>query len=726
MKKKLLSLLLLGGLTLTAGAQQLPNGDFENWKGSCGSTYQSSKSGKSGGANGLRQRPGDEPSEWNGSSINQAVYAPLVNTQTKTEILITKGTSHDGSSSVVLNNKFVGVSLGFGSIGSNAPAFITFATPWVYAVSSIKDCTGGSYGGRAFAYRPDAIRGMYKRTDGDATENAHIIAYLWKGTFKSYITSHTSNDEKEDVDRVVLGKEAGNANSNGTLIAQCDYTFSSTNGGWQEIVVPIEYISGQEGVTPEKVNVIISSAEYWSRDAVQDGSKLEVDDVQFLYYSQISSIKYNGVAIEGFDKNKYSYTVEGVCTDGCLSDWVKVGQAAVVSEPSYDIANQMAYITVTNLEGVDGDGLNTHTYSFKFVQPTITEYTNDLTVTVNGATTAPQTTTIQLVDELDGTKSFVLNNFVLGEGEDQMGIGNIKLTNVEIDANGNINTTQTILIESGDDPNIDWFGPMLGEVPVELSANINNGEMIAKIDIDMMGSLGQIIEVTLAPTVSYVDGNTLAVEAGLRNIELNRNFFAGWNTLCLPFDVNPVVFGTEEDENYQQVAIVKVQEFSSVSNSSLNFTQVSSMEANKPYLVWFPYDVEGPFYFGTTVVDNTPIAVTHGDFTFKGNYVANMPMADLYGVADKDGVQKIMKGSATAKLQGTRAYFDYSGTSSVSGMRLNLEGQDDVTSIDGVEVMNGSFDIYNLQGIRVRTAATSLEGLGRGVYVVNGKKVMVK
>ena len=157
--KRLFTLLL--GATFGCGiqAQYLPNTGFEAWKEVCGSSYQSSKSGKSGGAEGFRQRPGTEPMDWNGSSVNQKVWAFLFS-QEKQEKLITQGVSRNGTKSVVLTNKFVGV----GTIGSNAPAFITFGTPWVYAVSTISDCDGGVYGGTNFYFRPDAIRGWYKRT----------------------------------------------------------------------------------------------------------------------------------------------------------------------------------------------------------------------------------------------------------------------------------------------------------------------------------------------------------------------------------------------------------------------------------------------------------------------------------------------------------------------------------------------------------------------------------
>ena len=35
-------------------------------------------------------------------------------------------------------------------------------------------------------------------------------------------------------------------------------------------------------------------------------------------------------------------------------------------------------------------------------------------------------------------------------------------------------------------------------------------------------------------------------------------------------------------------------------------------------------------------------------------------------------------------------------------------------------------DVYTLQGHKVRTKATTLEGLPKGVYIVKGNKVVVK
>ena len=47
------------------------------------------------------------------------------------------------------------------------------------------------------------------------------------------------------------------------------------------------------------------------------------------------------------------------------------------------------------------------------------------------------------------------------------------------------------------------------------------------------------------------------------------------------------------------------------------------------------------------------------------------------------------------------------------------------TGIKGTEMAEGeTFDVFNLNGLKVKSQATSLDGLPRGIYIINGKKVM--
>ena len=129
-----------------------------------------------------------------------------------------------------------------------------------------------------------------------------------------------------------------------------------------------------------------------------------------------------------------------------------------------------------------------------------TDYTDKLQVLVNGSG-ATQEATISLIEEGDGTTTLMLNNFCLDNDGVPMPVGNIVLKNVS-DAiaptagekayafNGKIN------IEPGTMEDVDtWVGPLLGEVLVELRASLKGSNLYAVIDINMMESLGQTINV---------------------------------------------------------------------------------------------------------------------------------------------------------------------------------------------------------------------------------------
>ena len=130
-----------------------------------------------------------------------------------------------------------------------------------------------------------------------------------------------------------------------------------------------------------------------------------------------------------------------------------------------------------------------------------TDYTDKLQVLVNGSG-ATQEATISLIEEGDGTTTLMLNNFCLDDGNGTvMPVGNIVLKNVA-DAiaptagekayafNGKIK------IEPGTMEGVDtWWGPKLGKVPVELRASLKGSNLYAVIDINMMESLGQTINV---------------------------------------------------------------------------------------------------------------------------------------------------------------------------------------------------------------------------------------
>ena len=74
-------------------------------------------------------------------------------------------------------------------------------------------------------------------------------------------------------------------------------------------------------------------------------------------------------------------------------------------------------------------------------------------------------------------------------------------------------------------------------------------------------------------------------------------------------------------------------------------------------------------------------------------------------------------------LYGFRSYMweDATGQSKLSNWTIGGS-----TAIDGIveSFDTKPYDIYNLNGQKVKTNATSLDGLPSGLYIVNGKKVV--
>ncbi len=365
MKKKLLlsGALLLSISAFTANAQQLPNVGFDSWKSSCGKTLSVK--------NDYRQRPGVEPTDWNGSNVNQKVSG-----YTKEESgLVTKG-EDSGNAYTQLKNIYVGVKLL--SLGATAPGFITFGTPWVYASATVSDCDGGTFGGVDFTYRPDAITGRYKRTDSNS-ENSRIIAYLWNGTYTSNVgnVKGTTTQSVDDADKVVFGTKTGTASGN--LVAKCDYTFSTTNSDWQTITVPLDYEAG--AAAPTKMNVIISGGDYWNRSNLQENTTLLVDDVDFVYYSTLDALTVNGTAVALTD-GTYTYTMKGKMPTASEVAAVCKSQFAS-AKVAVDSENYKVTITVTNQGGKDLDGATQHVYTLQYPKQEVKDYNGKLNVTMS-------------------------------------------------------------------------------------------------------------------------------------------------------------------------------------------------------------------------------------------------------------------------------------------------------------------------------------------------------
>lgn len=843
MKQKFLLLAALaGGGILGAQAQQLPNGGFENWKGkgNCGQTIQASTTqGGPTDKETLQTRPGDEPSDWNGTSVRQKVYM-----EATAELIFKKNDSAHGNYASLIN-KYVSK---FG-IGANAPAYLTFGQPWSYAATANQD--GGTIGGVAFTHKPDAIKGDFKRTLSSEKPNelAHIIVYMWNGTFTSKIGKEGGDAKmitKDNVDRAVLGKpNAGEVTGDGKLIAQCDFSFSTTkNNDWETIIVPIEY--KDEHATPSMMNVIISSADYWTRGNIGKENQLDVDNVEFIYYHALKSFTYDGVTKEiaegqteidfsstPYDANKtfsyikkgvganvevktyneadatltievqgndfaknpnskttytvqfakavpttgklsslnvngaevlkadqFYYTVYGEYTDNSITWTAEDGDLAVV-KPEYDKNSRTATVEVKA-------GQNTHTYFVKFAKEG-TNYASKVLISMAGGfvgapaqnveitpLTENKTIDLQLMNfSLDGGQSFIgdifvenvpyitddagnvvlkkeLNQFaIFGDAAQDInaGITALNLNGTLTDKKLNATITITwmgmpivVKVTPSDATSIDATG--ISGVDFEaVRTGLTNHNALIYADAEATGATDNDIVGGTCANLTITEGYAFHAPKAFTatKVSYDRVFKFGndyVSSFVLPFAMN-----TNDVDG-------KVYKFNAVNGDNVNFTEVTSqLEANVPYLI--VASKANPFnraLANGVKIEATPktMVVTASNapgFAHIGSYnttkVTSNTEATYYGYT---GGKFVKANNGT--LNPFRTLIKATGTTATQ-FSLKLDGE--VTGIIGVNTELGKVDVYNLEGKLVRSqveAATALQGLEKGVYVINGKKVM--
>ena len=84
------------------------------------------------------------------------------------------------------------------------------------------------------------------------------------------------------------------------------------------------------------------------------------------------------------------------------------------------------------------------------------------------------------------------------------------------------------------------------------------------------------------------------------------------------------------------------------------------------------------------------------------------------------------------KTKGFRGWLQSANGQASKGFECEIEGvvdqvNGDATAIEGIEAaQQHNANIYNLNGQLVRQGATSTEGLPSGLYIVGGKKLVVK
>ena len=198
-----------------------------------------------------------------------------------------------------------------------------------------------------------------------------------------------------------------------------------------------------------------------------------------------------------------------------------------------------------------------------------------------------------------------------------------------------------------------------------------------------------------------------------------------WNTLCLPFDVtlagSPLAGATLKELDVNGSYGGKQ---TGLDNGTLNlyFKDAASIEAGKPYIVKWDSgdDVTSPVFTGVTFSNAlSDVKSTDGNVSFKGVYdpqtLTGGDKSNLFMGSDN----RLYWPDADVTINACRAFFHLNDDVDIREFNLNLDGN--ATGIKTVYGLPFTVDSwYDLQGRKVQSTAK------KGVYILNGKKVVIK
>lgn len=211
------------------------------------------------------------------------------------------------------------------------------------------------------------------------------------------------------------------------------------------------------------------------------------------------------------------------------------------------------------------------------------------------------------------------------------------------------------------------------------------------------------------------------------NVTLQRTLEAShWNSFCVPFALDK----DQVTQYFGEGTQLRTYE-GRCENNIVYFANVENIEAGKPYIMK-PGNavVQNPTFEGVSMVatgldeNGNPQAV--GDAStvqMKGIYNHVTLVQDKTNIYIGAGNKFYYPADAEAcQMNGLRAYFIVPEGTDIKKLRANLDGA--TTSLGEIfDTEESNTPVYNLQG---QCVGNSLSTLKSGIYVQNGKKVVVK
>ena len=209
-----------------------------------------------------------------------------------------------------------------------------------------------------------------------------------------------------------------------------------------------------------------------------------------------------------------------------------------------------------------------------------------------------------------------------------------------------------------------------------------------------------------------------------------------WNTLCLPFNVGD---GDDTDGitftgTPLEGATVKTLTEASFDSGTLTLTfgnDVTSITAGTPYIIkWTTTgtDLKSPV-FDNVSIDKTMHDIAVADvITFKGIHDPKAINSEDKSILYLGANNKLYYPNAAMTIKSFRAYFQLNGikVSVLTNVRMFLGDDDEATSIQNSKIKNQNEDdaVYDLSGRKFKVQCSMFNGLPKGIYIVNGRKVL--
>lgn len=500
------------------------------------------------------------------------------------------------------------------------------------------------------------------------------------------------------------------------------YIYNYSAKKWLKYTTSATYTAGKDFVSNGEKS---ERSEFYITDAAKDG----VSGVQIQPYNAAGNAANNYLNFHGGGDQNTDHTI-GNYTDNGSSD---AGSLWVFTE--VEIANNNAVITSTTIPTGTSTNLKTN---WKATKNTAWEVTTPIdwntqqlivTVDLNGvyAADAEANRMILCVTGADDELGWTLN------------------TGRSVFYNQSATKIQGYVLE-GDNANTDpqpYTNPLVFRYTKDglylgNTLSKHNATCLAKLLSQKNIKIGanneacsgtytiQLASYDYAPAQTYVDNilrETATVSFNSQNnvdVQLERTLSPEhWNSFCVPFAISEDVIAEKFGAGTQ------ICTFGSMNGNVMNFAHSTTIEAGTPYIVKPTKEVVDPSFTGVNIEATAAKKVGADGYFMQGIYSAKTDLAtDGTNLFLGDG-NKFYKpaGNTTARMKGLRAFFIVPQGTNLAALRANIDGA--TTSIDEfATIVEQPTDnrIYNLQG---QFVGTSFEGL-HGVYVQNGKKVLVK